>query len=136
MLIFSKGDFVASVNSLNDLIAFTNSQDIRARGSLVRASRSTLIFEVYNPYSIVQLSEVLHDLEIRNNDRVIYKGRAVVSGLVNTGLMLIVSASLLDHWSELIGLAGDSESILAELKYLTDDWTRNKQIRRSVTRRD
>ncbi|HLQ85979.1 MAG TPA: class I SAM-dependent methyltransferase [Salinisphaeraceae bacterium] len=120
---------MVSVNSLNDLIVFSNSQDIRARGSLVKVSRSTLIFEVYNPYSIVQLSEVLHELEIRSNDRVIYKGRAVVSGLVNTGLMLIVSASLLDNWSELIGLAGDSESIQAEIKEFTDDWQRNQQIR-------
>ena len=120
---------MASFNSLDDLIVFTNSQDIRARGNLVKVSRSTLIFEVYNPYSIVQLSEVLHDLEIRGNDRVIYKGRAVVSGLVNTGLMLIVSATLLDHWSELIGLAGDSDSIRAEIDEFIEDWKHNQQIR-------
>lgn len=120
---------MASFNSLDDLIVFTNSQDIRARGNLVKVSRSTLIFEVYNPYSIVQLSEVLHDLEIRGNDRVIYKGRAVVSGLVNTGLMLIVSATLLDHWSELIGLAGDSDSIRAEIAEFIADWKQNQQIR-------
>ena len=88
---------MATIHSLNDLIVFTNSQGTAARGNLVKVSRTTLIFEVYNPYSIVQLSEVLHSLEIRGNDRVIYRGRAVVSGLVNTGLMLIVSASLLEQ---------------------------------------
>lgn len=120
---------MATVNSLNDLIVFTNSQGIQARGNLVKVSRSTLIFEVYNPYSIVQLSEVLHSLEIRSNDRVIYQGRAVVSGLVNTGLMLIVSASLLDPWSELIGLAGDSETIRAEITAFVDEWQSHQQIR-------
>lgn len=120
---------MASFNSLSDLIVFTNSQDIWARGSLVKVSRSKVIFEVYNPYSIVQLSEILNDLEIRSDDRVIYKGRAVVSGLVNTGLMLIVSASLLDNWSELIGLAGDSESIHAEIEEFIEDWQTNQQIR-------
>lgn len=120
---------MATVHSLNDLIVFTNSQGIQARGNMVKVSRSTLIFEVYNPYSIVQLSEVLHDLEIRSNDRVIYKGRAVVSGLVNTGLMLIVSASLLDPWSELIGLAGDSETIRAEIVEFVEEWKNNQQIK-------
>lgn len=120
---------MASVNSLDDLIVFTNSQNVTARGNLVKVSRSTLIFEIYNPYSIVQLSEVLHELEIRSSDRVIYNGRAVVSGLVNTGLMLIVSASLLDNWSELVGLAGDSESIRAEITEFIEDWQDNQQLR-------
>ncbi|MES1936794.1 class I SAM-dependent methyltransferase [Salinisphaera hydrothermalis] len=120
---------MATIHSLNDLIVFTNSQGTAARGNLVKVSRTTLIFEVYNPYSIVQLSEVLHSLEIRGNDRVIYRGRAVVSGLVNTGLMLIVSASLLDPWSELIGLAGDRENIRHEIHQFIDEWQSNQQIR-------
>lgn len=96
---------------------------------MVKVSRSTLILEVYNPYSIVQLSEVLHNLEIRSDDRVIYQGRAVVTGLVNTGLMVIVSVNLLDHWSELVGLAGDSESIRSEVAEFVEDWQSNQQIR-------
>jgi extracellular factor (EF) 3-hydroxypalmitic acid methyl ester biosynthesis protein len=120
---------VVNINNFNDLIVFKNSQDVRARGNLVKVSRSTLVFEVYNPYSIVQLSEILHDLEIRSDERVVYKGRAVVKGLVNTGLMLIVSATLLDPWSELIGLAGDSESIRAEIARFIDDWQNNQLIR-------
>jgi extracellular factor (EF) 3-hydroxypalmitic acid methyl ester biosynthesis protein len=120
---------VATVHSLNNLIVFRNSQGIQARGNLVKVSRTTLIFEVYNPYSIVQLSEVLHNVEIRSGDRVIYRGRAVVSGLVNTGLMLIVSASLLDPWSELIGLAGDSDTIREQVNEFVEEWQNNQQIR-------
>jgi extracellular factor (EF) 3-hydroxypalmitic acid methyl ester biosynthesis protein len=119
---------VATVHSLSDLIVFKNSQGVQARGSLVKVSRSTLIFEVYNPYSIVQLSEVLHNVEIRGDNRVIYRGRAVVSGLVNTGLMLIVSASLLDPWSELIGLAGDSDTVRAEATKFIEEWQNYQQI--------
>ncbi|MBA1145739.1 class I SAM-dependent methyltransferase [Ectothiorhodospiraceae bacterium WFHF3C12] len=120
---------MATVHSLNNLIVFRNSQGVQARGNLVKVSRTTLIFEVYNPYSIVQLSEVLHDVEIRSGDRVIYRGRAVVSGLVNTGLMLIVSASLLDPWSELIGLAGDSETIREQVNEFVEEWQGNQRIR-------
>ena len=120
---------MATAHSLTDLIVFTNSQGVAARGNLVKASRSTVIFEVYNPYSIVQLSEVLHSLEIRTSDRVIYDGRAVVSGLVNTGLMLIVSVSLLDPWSELIGLAGDRDTIRREIGQFVEEWQSHQQIR-------
>ena len=83
---------------------FTNSQGIEARGSLIRLSRQMIVFEVYNPYSIVQLSEVLGELRIQQGERETYKGRAVITNLVNTGLMLIVSASLVDPWSDLKGL--------------------------------
>ncbi|MES1926785.1 s-adenosyl-l-methionine-dependent methyltransferase [Salinisphaera sp. T31B1] len=116
------------VHSLSDLIVFENSQGVRARGNLVKVSRSTLIFEVYNPYSIVQLSEVLHHVEIRSDDRVIYRGRAVVSGLVNTGLMLIVSANPLDAWSELAGLAGDSQTIRGKIADFVADWQSHQQL--------
>jgi len=66
------------------------------------------VFEVYNPYSIVQASEVLTDLRIRRGERQIYKGSAVVSNLISTGLMLIVSASLNDPWSDLVDLSPGS----------------------------
>jgi extracellular factor (EF) 3-hydroxypalmitic acid methyl ester biosynthesis protein len=70
----------------------------------VRLSRQQVVFEVYNPYSIVQLSEVLSSVRIMQGERETYQGRAVVTGLLNTGLILIVSASLVDPWSDLKGL--------------------------------
>ncbi|QDS93675.1 Methyltransferase domain protein [Roseimaritima multifibrata] len=85
-------------------VSFRNSQGIESRGSLVRLNRQQVVFEVYNPYSIVQLSEVLQQLSIHQGRRETYSGRAVVTGLLNTGLMLIVSASLVDPWSDLKGL--------------------------------
>ena len=59
-------------------------------------TRYLAVFEVYNPYSIVQLSEVLNDFRIMMKDRVVYSGRAVIANLVNTGIMLICEASLGD----------------------------------------
>jgi extracellular factor (EF) 3-hydroxypalmitic acid methyl ester biosynthesis protein len=119
---------VTSARSLSNLITFRNSQGIQARGSLLKLSRTTLIVEVYNPYSIVQLSEVLNDVEIRSGDRVIYKGRAVVTNLVNTGLMLIVSARLVDTWSDLAGLVGDHTRIREEVTAFVEDWRESHQI--------
>ena len=90
-----------NARSAEGLLTFRNSQELISRGTIMHLSRNLVVFEVYNPYSIVQLSEVLRDLNIIRSERTIYTGRAVVSNLVNTGLMLIVSATLVDSWSDL-----------------------------------
>ncbi len=83
-----------------------NSQGAEVRGTLHRLTRYLAVFEVYNPYSIVQLSEVLHDFRIMMNERVVYSGRAVIANLVNTGIMLICEASLSDDgWIDIDSLA-------------------------------
>jgi len=102
-------------------VRFRNSQGSEAQGSLVRLSRQQVVFEVYNPYSIVQLSEVLQELRIRQGERESYRGRAVVTGLLNTGLMLIVSASLVDPWSDLQGLQ-PGKLLRSFVRDFVDDW--------------
>lgn len=98
-------------SSLQSHITFRNSQGESARGTLLKLERTTVVFEVYNPYSIVQLSEVLSNLTIRRGESPIYNGRAVVSNLVNTGLMLILSATFLDPWlAESASLGGKQRS--------------------------
>ncbi|MEZ5328162.1 MAG: class I SAM-dependent methyltransferase [Verrucomicrobiales bacterium] len=82
-------------------ITCLNSQKIELRASLLRVNRFVVVFEVYNPYSILQVSEVLSDFKIIINDRIVYSGRAVVSGLVNTGLMVVCEATLDDHWQDI-----------------------------------
>lgn len=107
---------------VRNVITFRNSQGEKARGTLMKLTRSTVVMEVYNPYSIVQLSEVLEGLTIYRGDRVVYEGRAVVSNLVNTGLMLIVSATLLNAWKDLSGLLGNAQSVRYEVEQFIDDW--------------
>lgn len=77
-------------------IVCRNSQGAEVRGTLHRLTRHMGVFEVYNPYSIVQLSEVLQDFRVMMNERVVYSGRAVIANLVNTGIMLVCEASLSD----------------------------------------
>ena len=103
-------------------IFFRNSQGEAGQATLIRLNRSTLVIEVYNPYSIVQLSEVLRDVRIRRGGRDIYVGRAVVTNLVSTGLLLIVSASLLDAWSDVVHLIPGPE-LRDEVRLFVDDWS-------------
>ncbi|MFA7346050.1 MAG: hypothetical protein WC003_17260, partial [Terrimicrobiaceae bacterium] len=70
----------------DSLVAFRNTSGITGRGTLVHISRSIAVFEVYNPYSLIQLSEVLQEVAVMRGERVIYSGKGVVTSLVATGL--------------------------------------------------
>jgi extracellular factor (EF) 3-hydroxypalmitic acid methyl ester biosynthesis protein len=82
----------------NSFIVCRNSQGTEIRATPLRLTRYVVVFEVYNPYSILQLSEVLQEFQIIMNDRVVYSGRAVVSNLVNTGIVLVCEATLDESW--------------------------------------
>jgi extracellular factor (EF) 3-hydroxypalmitic acid methyl ester biosynthesis protein len=101
---------IASTGERLSFIICRNSQGVEVRGTLHRLTRYLGVFEVYNPYSIVQLSEVLNDFRIMMNDRVVYSGRAVIANLVNTGIMLICEASLTDEgWIDIDILSPGAE---------------------------
>ena len=77
----------------------------------------TAVFEVYSPFSILQLSEVLSDVEILIGERVIYFGRAVVRSLVNTGIMLVIETTLVDALNavDAISIVDDRSQDLCKL---------------------
>jgi extracellular factor (EF) 3-hydroxypalmitic acid methyl ester biosynthesis protein len=115
--------------NIQSLVTFKNSQGTSARGSILRLSRSTVVFEVYNPYSIVQLSEVLREFSIRRGDRAIYSGSAVVTNLVNTGLMLIVSVNLTDPWKDLVGLLETGLGVRDEVRRFIEEIDSQSAVR-------
>ena len=82
----------------DSFILARNSQGLEVRAGVLRLTRYLVVFEVYNPYSILQLSEVLSEFKIVMNDRIMYSGRAVISNVVNTGIMLVCEATLDDSW--------------------------------------
>ena len=112
---------------VQNTITFKNSQGDRARGTLMKLTRTSIVMEVYNPYSIVQLSEVLEEVTIYRGPQTIYSGKGVVSNLVNTGLMLIVSATLVDNWENLTEL--DEEQTLGmEAEKFVSGWSNAQQL--------
>lgn len=86
---------------IDSVVAFTNTSGIKGRGTLIHITRSLAVFEVYNPFSLIQLSEVLQEISVMRGERVIYRGRGVVTSIVSTGLMVIVSVTLIDSWNAL-----------------------------------
>lgn len=113
------------------VVTFRNSQGESARGSLTSLQRRSLVMEIYNPYSIVQVSEVLSELTIRSGERIIYDGKAVVVSLLNTGLMAVVSVALIDEWSDLNAIRGDMGQVRNEATRFVEDWESRFCIRES-----
>lgn len=119
------------IRPIDPVITFRNSQGEAVRGTLTNVQRRSLVMELYNPYSIVQVSEVLSELTIRSGERSIYKGKAVVTSLLNTGLMAVVSVVLIDEWSDLNVVRGDLTHISNEAQRFVDDWESRFRISRS-----
>lgn len=106
---------------IDSLVAFTNTSGLQGRGTLVHISRSVAVFEVYNPFSLIQLSEVLQEISVMRGERVIYRGRGVVTSLVTTGLMVIASVTLIDSWSNLEHLE-PGPALHNEISRFINDW--------------
>src|ERR1044071_9427618 len=119
-----------SSGSRDSIIVCRSAQGFELRATPLRITRHVVAFEVYNPYSILQLSEVLQEFRIIVNERMIYAGRATVSNLVNTGVMLVCEATLDDAWLDV-----DLFALITEPKKLEEDfvnffkeWEKNNSI--------
>lgn len=113
------------------VIKCRNSQGLEVQANLLRLTRYSVVFEVYNPYSILQLSEVLSDFRILANKRLIYRGKAVVSNLLNTGLVLVCEATLEDGWQEvdfLSGVSGETD-LGSQFASFMADWKSANNVR-------
>ena len=110
------------------VVTFRNSQGDSARGTLTSLQRRSLVMEIYNPYSVVQVSEVLNELNIRSGERSIYKGKAAVVSLLNTGLVAVVSVTLLDDWNDLAGVDHNPVSVSEAVARFVQEWDSRVRI--------
>lgn len=114
----------------DSLIVCRNSQGAQLRATPLRLTRHIVVFEVYNPYSIVQLSEVLSEFQIFIGDKVMYSGRAVVSNLLNTGIMLVCEASLDEAWLDVDIFApiNQKDRLFREFEEFVREWEKIHQV--------
>jgi extracellular factor (EF) 3-hydroxypalmitic acid methyl ester biosynthesis protein len=112
------------------LISCRNSQGAEVRATPLRMTRHLVVFEVYNPFSIVQLSEVLSDFRIVMNDRLVYSGRAVVSSLVNTGILLVCEVTLDEAWLDvdIFSPVTQRDRLREEFETFIGEWARVQTI--------
>lgn len=120
-----------SPRAIDAVVTFRNSQGEIVRGVLTNHQRRSLVMEIYNPYSIVQVSEVLNDLTVRAGERPVYRGKAVVVSLLNTGLMAVVSVTLIDEWDELAVMGHDPASFSQQARAFVEEWNQRFTIGQS-----
>src|ERR1017187_5633638 len=70
-------------------VAFQTADGIALRGMPLRIGRHSLVFELYNPADIPQVSEALGKFEITLQEQTIYAGHAVVRNVVDVGTKII-----------------------------------------------
>jgi extracellular factor (EF) 3-hydroxypalmitic acid methyl ester biosynthesis protein len=117
---------LATYAERDSIIVCQTSQGYSVRATPLRITRDVVAFEVYNPYSILQLSEVLNEFRIIVNDQLIYSGRATVSSLVNTGSMLVCEATLDEAWLDvdLFALVTEPKKLHADFFHFLTEWER------------
>ena len=110
----------------DSIIVCRTSQGYDFRATPLRITRDVVAFEVYNPYSILQLSEVLEEFRIIVNEQLIYSGRATVSNLVNTGSMLVCEATLEEAWLDvdLFALVTEPNKLRGDFAEFLKEWER------------
>lgn len=118
-----------SPNQIDPAVSFRNSQGQQVRGTIITLQRRALVMEIYNPYSIVQVSEVLSELAIKMGTRQAYLGKAVVISLVNTGLTAVVSVTLTEEWRGLADVEDSPKQVGDEARAFIQDWDERFRIR-------
>lgn len=119
---------VHSKKQIAPVVSFRNSQGELVRGTITNLQRRILVMEIYNPYSIVQVSEILSDLKVKAGTADVYHGRAVVTSMVSTGLTAVVSVALTDEWRELSSLPAGSGSFGNEARIFIKDWDDRSRV--------
>jgi extracellular factor (EF) 3-hydroxypalmitic acid methyl ester biosynthesis protein len=119
-----------SAGERDSIIVGRTSQGYEVRATPLRITRHVVAFEVYNPYSILQLSEVLQEFKIIVNDRLIYSGRATVSSLVNTGIVVVCEANLDEGWLDvdLLSFLTEPKRLRADFNDFLADWKKTHSI--------
>ena len=111
------------------VLAQTN-QGVAVRGNVMRLTRYQVLFEMYTPSALLQVSDVLTDFRILTDNRPVYVGRAVISHLMNTGTVLICEATLEEAWMDVDFFAAlaDTSSLSQQFRHFIQGWQKTWKV--------
>lgn len=116
---------VPSSDAKETQVTFKTIEGVALRGVLVRVTRHTVFFELYNPVVTLRFSEVLVGFIVILQARTIYSGRAVVSNVVDAGAKVVCEATLDEaDWTDIdLGLlVKDGVQMTKEFKNFLHEW--------------
>lgn len=91
----------AGGESGGSLVEGQTSQGVEIHANLLRMTRFTAAFEMYESANVLRTSEVLSDFRIVTHGKIVYSGRAVVGKLIDTGSVTVCEATLEDCWLDI-----------------------------------
>jgi extracellular factor (EF) 3-hydroxypalmitic acid methyl ester biosynthesis protein len=118
-------------NTNESVVLGTTSQGGELHGNALRLSRHSAAFEIYDPRVVLRLSEVFADFKIVANERTLYKGRAVVTSVLNTGTMIVCEVTLDESgWLEvdLSCLRNGAGSLAVQYADFIGRWQKNYKV--------
>ncbi|MFO1487410.1 MAG: class I SAM-dependent methyltransferase [Verrucomicrobiota bacterium] len=85
----------------NSQIACRTAQGVEVQAPLLRAGRFTAAFEIHPSDVLLRVSEILENFQITRDGRIVYRGNAVVRGLVDFGPRMVCEVGLEESaWAE------------------------------------
>lgn len=99
----SREAVAAPSSSIKDSrVTFETIEGTKHQGELLRMTRHSATFELYDPTIALRLSEALDKFKIMFDDGVIYSGRATVRNLIDVKTKIVCETQLDDgQWSDL-----------------------------------
>jgi extracellular factor (EF) 3-hydroxypalmitic acid methyl ester biosynthesis protein len=112
------------------LVVFQTNQGLEVRATALRLTKHQVVFEVCAPSVILRTSEVLADFTIVINGLLVYAGRAVVSNLLNTGIVVVCEATLDDAWRDVDFAASGTEGakLCGEFNRFLQSWQKSYRV--------
>ncbi|MEM9398976.1 MAG: hypothetical protein AAF984_02100, partial [Verrucomicrobiota bacterium] len=116
---------------IDGTISAKNNQGRPVNGTLTHISinRNNITFEVYNPFSLVQLSELLTNFVIAQGERILYEGKAVINNILPSTNSDVISATVIDPecW-HLIDTDINELSVKKEISEFISEWELSNHI--------
>jgi extracellular factor (EF) 3-hydroxypalmitic acid methyl ester biosynthesis protein len=120
----SNGTHITNGDAKDSLILGQTSGGLEIHGTLVRLTRYTAVFEIYNPALVLRTSEVIENFKIVIRERTIYSGRAVVRSLVNAGLTLVCEVKLNEASFCVLSLSAPDANLRESFGEFIGQWQR------------
>jgi extracellular factor (EF) 3-hydroxypalmitic acid methyl ester biosynthesis protein len=114
-----------------NLVAFKTAAGIALHGVPVNVTQHSVIFELYNPAAIPQLSESLPALDITLLDARVYSGRALICNVVDAKTKIICEAILEENmWTNMATQLGTSgrEGLQNGFRCFVTEWQKSYYV--------
>ena len=113
----------------SSLVNFVNSRGHRIKARVKELKNDSLTFELLASENHVQISEILKDVEVFVEGKMVYRGELWVLALVPMGIMTVCEAKISGSWMlDSFGTDDFIENIDSYLEEHTVNWARDHEI--------